>query len=106
LNQITGRLDSRFILTLFFPSLLFWGGLTAVYFAPTGLETALAQWRTENTDIQIMQIILALAWVTFFAYLLSNQLVWLTKQFEGIGIGSLCWAVAWQIGAGNIISKS
>jgi hypothetical protein len=83
LNQITGRLDSRFILTLFFPSLLFWGGLTAVYFAPTGLETALAQWRTQNTDIQIMQIILALAWVTFFAHLLSNQLVWLTKQFEG-----------------------
>lgn len=83
LNQITGRLDSRFILTLFFPSLLFWGGLTAVYFAPTGLETAVTQWRVQNTDLQIIQIIMALAWVTFFAYLLGNQLVWLTKLFEG-----------------------
>lgn len=83
LNQITGKLDSRFILTLFFPSLIFWGGLTVVYFAHSGLETAVTAWRAQNTDIQIMQITITLAWVTFFAYLLSNQLVWLTKQFEG-----------------------
>lgn len=83
LNQITGRLDSRFILTLFFPSLLFWGGITAVYFAPTSLETVVTEWRVQNTDLQTMQIIMTLAWVTFFAYLLGNQLVWLTKLFEG-----------------------
>ena len=84
LNQITGRLDSRFILTLFFPSLVFWGGLIMVYYASlSGLEAAVIDWRAQNTDIQLIQIIIALAWVTFFAYLLSNQLVWLTKQFEG-----------------------
>ncbi|MCA9936795.1 MAG: hypothetical protein KC415_22825 [Anaerolineales bacterium] len=83
LNQITGKLDSRFILTLFFPSLIFWGGLTVVYFAHSGLETAVTTWRAQNADIQIIQIIMALAWVTFFAYLLGNQLTWLTKQFEG-----------------------
>jgi hypothetical protein len=83
LSQITGRLDSRFILTLFFPSLVFWGGLTAVYASTSGLEAAITQWRAQNVDIQLMQIIIALAWVTFFAYLLGNQLIWLTKQFEG-----------------------
>lgn len=83
LNEVTGRLDSRFILTLFFPSLLFWGGLTAVYAADKGLVTLITQWRAQDAGVQLIQIIIALAWVTFFAYLLSNQLVWLTKQFEG-----------------------
>lgn len=83
LNQITGKLDSRFALTLFFPSLIFWVGLSAVYFAPSGVTTAVTTWRAQNADIQTIQIIMALAWVTFFAYLLGNQLVWLTKQFEG-----------------------
>lgn len=83
LSQITGRLDSRFILTLFFPSLMFWGGLTAVYASTSGLEATVTQWRAQNVDLQLMQIIIALAGVTFFAYLLGNQLVWLTKQFEG-----------------------
>lgn len=83
LNEITGRLDSRFILTLFFPSLIFWGGLTVVYAADKGLVTLLNQWGAQDAGLQLTQIIIALAWVTFFAYLLSNQLVWLTKQFEG-----------------------
>ena len=83
LNEVTGRLDSRFMLTLFFPSLLFWGGLTAVFAADKGLAMLLTQWRAQDIGVQLMQIIIALAWVTFFAYLLSNQIVWLTKQFEG-----------------------
>lgn len=83
LNEVTGRLDSRFILTLFFPSLLFWGGLTTVFAADKGLVTLLTQWRAQDAGIQLLQIIIVLAWVTFFAYLLSNQLVWLIKQFEG-----------------------
>jgi hypothetical protein len=83
LGQITERLDARFILTLFFPSLVFWGGLTAVYASASDLEAAITGWQAQNATIQLMQIILALAWVTFFAYFLGNQLVWLTKQFEG-----------------------
>jgi hypothetical protein len=83
LHEVTDRLDSRFILTLFFPSLVFWGGLATVYAADKGLVTLLTQWRAQDAGVQLTQIIIALAWVTFFAYLLSNQLVWLTKQFEG-----------------------
>lgn len=83
LNEITGRLDSRFILTFFFPSLLFWGGLMAVYAADKGLVDLLTQWRAQDAGVQLLQIIIGLAWVTFFAYLLSNQSVWLMKQFEG-----------------------
>lgn len=85
LNEITSRLDARFILTLFLSSLVFWGGLAAVYATDSGLETSLTRWRAQDTDVQLLQVVLALAWVTFFAYLLNNQLVWLTKQFEG------CW---------------
>lgn len=83
LNEVTSRLDSRFILTLFFPSLLFWGGLGVVYATDQGLALALNRWRAQDVGVQVGQIVLALAWVTFFAYLLSNQLIWLTKQFEG-----------------------
>jgi hypothetical protein len=83
LNEITSRLDARFILTRFFPSLVFWGGLAIIYATDTGLDPLLAQWQAQDAAIQWTQIIIALAWVTFFAYLLSNQLVWLTKQFEG-----------------------
>lgn len=83
LNQITGKLDSRFILTLFFPSLIFWGGVTVVYFTVSGLEVAITDWQAQNADIRILQIILVLAWVTFFAYFLGNQLIWITRQFEG-----------------------
>lgn len=83
LNEITSRLNNRLILTLFFPSLIFWGGLLTIYATVTGLTALLTQWIAQESGIQWLQIIIFLAWATFFAYLLSNQLVWLTKQFEG-----------------------
>jgi hypothetical protein len=83
LNAITSRVNARFIMILFFPSLIFWGGLAAIFGTDTGLTVLLGQWRALDTGIQWLLIVIALAWVTFFAFLLSNQLVWLTKQFEG-----------------------
>lgn len=83
LNEVTNRLDSRFILTLFFPSLLFWGSLAIIFANEQGLTSMLTQYRAQDSGVQLMQIIIALSWVIFFAYLLSNQLVWITKQFEG-----------------------
>jgi hypothetical protein len=83
LNEITSRLDTRFVLTRFFPSLVFWGGLAIVYGTDAGLAALLEKWQAQELAIQVMQIIIVLAWITFFAFLLSNQIVWLTKQFEG-----------------------
>lgn len=83
LEELTGRLDSRFILTLFFPSLLFWTGLGVVYSSEQGLQVPLKWWQELGAIPQLLVIIGGLAWVLFFAYLLGNQLLWITGQYEG-----------------------
>jgi hypothetical protein len=83
LKEITGSLDRRFLLTLFFPSLLFWGGLLVLFAMQGDSQALLASWNAQSTEMQWVQIAAAVAWVTFFAVFLSHQLTWLTKQFEG-----------------------
>jgi len=83
LKEVTGALDRRFLLTLFLPSLLFWGALLAVFSPREGSDALLAGWSTPSTELQWLQIAAAVAWVTFFAYVLSSQTTWLTRQFEG-----------------------
>jgi hypothetical protein len=83
LNEITSYLDRRFVFTFLFPSLLFWSGLLGI-FALNNDPTALwATWDKQTGTNKIIQIAAALAWVTFFAYMVANQLIWLTRQFEG-----------------------
>jgi hypothetical protein len=83
LKEITGSLDRRFLLTLFLPSLLFWGGLLAVFALVTGARDLLASWNAQSAEMQWIEIAAAVAWITFFAYVLSHRLTSLTRQFEG-----------------------
>lgn len=83
LNEVTGYLDRRFVLSLLFPSIVFWGGLALVFSTPVGLERAISMWLLQNGTIQILEIIGVVAWLVFFASLLNNQLVWITRQYEG-----------------------
>lgn len=83
LNEVTGYLDRRFVLSLLFPSIIFWGGLVLVFTTPVGLERAISEWSLQNVTVQILVIIGIVAWLVFFASLLNNQLVWITRQYEG-----------------------
>jgi hypothetical protein len=83
LNEITGYLDRRFVFTFLFPSLLFWGGLLGVFALNNDPGALWSAWDQQAAVNKIIQIVAALAWVTFFAYLVANQLSWITRQFEG-----------------------
>jgi hypothetical protein len=83
LNAITSYLDRRFVITFLFPSLLFWSGLLGVVALNNNPTALWATWDQQTGTNQIIQIVAALAWVTFFAYFVANQLTWLTQQFEG-----------------------
>lgn len=83
LKEITGALDRRFVLTLFFPSLLFWAALLVVYAATGDMDALVTSWRTQSTERRALQIVGAVAWVLFFSYMLWHQVLWITRQFEG-----------------------
>lgn len=83
LKEITDYLDRRFVFTFLFPSLLFWGGLLGVYAWKNNPVTLWTNWDAQTATAKWIQVVVALAWVTFFAYLVANQFTWLTRQFEG-----------------------
>ena len=83
LNGIAGYLDKRFILSIFLPSLVFWvlvGGLVAIARGPAEI---IEVWGKQSAEVQVLLLILLIAWVTFFAYLLANYLTPLTRLYEG-----------------------
>jgi hypothetical protein len=83
LKEITGSLDERFALTLFFPSLLFWGALVAVFMLAGDTAGMVAAWNAQVTAMKWLQTAAGLIWVAFFAHLLSHWTTWLTRQYEG-----------------------
>jgi flagella basal body P-ring formation protein FlgA len=82
LTQITTYVNKRLILTYFFPSLFFWGGLLAIY-QGDGFAGAIERWREQPADVQLLMLALALAWVTFFALLLAANGNGMIRQFQG-----------------------
>jgi len=83
LKEITGYLDKRFVLSIFFPSLTFWGLALVLVVITQGSAQTLKAWGRQPTEVRAFLIILFLAWVTFFAYLLANHLTALTRLYEG-----------------------
>jgi Flp pilus assembly protein CpaB len=83
LKEVTGALDRRFVLTLFFPSLLFWAGLFLVYASTDDVAGLIAAWGKQSVELRTVEVVAAVVWVAFFSYVLSNQALWLTQQFEG-----------------------
>jgi hypothetical protein len=83
LNGIASYLDKRFILSIFLPSLVFWalvGGLVTI---ARGSAETVKVWSSQPAEVQVFLLILFMAWVTFFAYLLANHLTSLTRLYEG-----------------------
>ena len=81
-KEITDYLDRRFILALFFPCLFFWSALLTVYLY-VNKPDILNYWQGLDTEIKVILIAAALIWVTFFSFVLANQIPWITSLYEG-----------------------
>jgi hypothetical protein len=80
---LLGLLDRRFVLSAWLPAMLLWGGLGALVVTGIGWPTAVHWWLTRPGQFQATLLVLALAWITFCAYLLAA----LVPVFIRIGEG-------------------
>lgn len=85
LKEVTGLLERRFLLNVFFPSLIFWGLLTIVGFAGTGWNlTKVAQiWNQQDITFKTIQIVAFLSLVMFFSGILNSQINVIVRFYEG-----------------------
>ena len=82
-KQLSDYFDRRWMLASFFPSLAFWSGNLIFAIAVIGLDNAIALWKNLGADLQVVASFSALVWMAFFAVLLSNFDIALTRLFEG-----------------------
>jgi hypothetical protein len=83
-NEVTGILDRRFLMTAFFPSLIFWGLLIVLMVSmQENLFQAAQRWDEQESFFKTLQIIGFFAWVTFFANMVSSQLPAILRFYEG-----------------------
>jgi hypothetical protein len=68
---LLGLFGRRFLITAWLPSLLYWGGFGSLVITGTGWRQATSWWLRQPTEFKVVLAALALAWVTFFAYLLA-----------------------------------
>jgi hypothetical protein len=84
LKEVTGVLDRRFLLNVFFPSLVFWGLLVVVLVSGQGdLAVAAQAWDEQGVTLKALEIVGFIAWATFFAGILSSQLTAILRLYEG-----------------------
>lgn len=85
LSTITGTLDKRFIMSIFFPCLVFLGLFTSlsVYMLTGDLVQTVKNLTNLNAEIQGGAIILFLAITTFCAYFLAGSITPLLRLYEG-----------------------
>ncbi len=84
LKEVTGALDRRFLMTVFFPSLIFWGLLIVLMVSmQENLFQAAQKWDKQEPFFKTLQIIGFIAWVTFFANMVSSQLPAILRFYEG-----------------------
>lgn len=83
-DKLSGFFDRRFILNAFLPSLIFWGLLIAAILAGQHHLAADAKaWDAQDANFKAMETVGFLAWITFFAALLSSQSSTLLRWHEG-----------------------
>jgi len=83
LAGLGGYFDKRWLLSMFFPSLAFWGMLLLVVAVVRGLNASLLFWNNQPAKLQTVSLVVGLSGVAFFAYVLSNFQTELTRFFEG-----------------------
>jgi hypothetical protein len=88
---LLGLLDRRFVLSAWLPALLLWGGLGALAVTGVGWPHAARWWLHQPGQFQVTLLAIALAWVTFCAYLLAALVPALIRAGEGYWPRWLSW---------------
>ena len=83
LAQITGYFGKPFLMSVFFPSLLFWMLNLALGVLSIGLDDVLEQWGQLEGQVQGFLTAASLIWVLFTAYVLHIFMGELTRFYEG-----------------------
>lgn len=84
LQEVRGYLGKGFLLSVFIPTLIFASAHAAIYLELSlGLGVAWRRWATFSTEAKAMLILAALISLTFFAYVIHNLQLGITRLFEG-----------------------
>lgn len=82
-EKFSGLLDQRFILSVWVPCLFFWLTLWCLVVIWAGASVVLGWWQLQPVELQVMLVVLLLAWITFFARLLLSTLDSIIRVYEG-----------------------
>jgi hypothetical protein len=80
---LLGLLDRRLVLTAWLPAMLCWGGLGALIVTGAGWASAVHWWLRQPAQFQVTLLVIALAWVTFSAYLVAAMIPVFVRVGEG-----------------------
>ena len=83
LGKVAGYLDKRLVLTVLFPTLVFWSALAWLIGGHIGWQQVLNWWKGLAVEQQVLLAVAAVAGVIFFASAVSINIGWLTRLFEG-----------------------
>jgi hypothetical protein len=92
---LLGLLDRRFVLSAWLPAMLLLGGLGALVVTGIGWSTSVHWWLTRPGQFQVVLFVLALAWVTFCAYLIAALVPAFIRIGEGYWPRWLSWLAGW-----------
>jgi hypothetical protein len=97
-DKAAGLLDKRFVLNLLLPTLAFCGGLALLATRGTHWSSWAAWWTQHSGFEQVLLIGAAIAGLFVLAFLLSSQVVALTRLWEGYWPrGRDAWPATWRI---------
>ena len=82
-SGLMGLFGRRFLITAWLPSLLYWGGFGSLVITGIGWHRATGWWLRQPTEFKVVLAGLALAWITFFAYLLAAWIPLAIRLGEG-----------------------
>ena len=83
LKELGGYFDRHWLLSVFFPSLGFWAAGLLIFAIVKGPDSAISWWQTQTAIAQMVLLAGALAFVAFFAFLLSNFQTAIIRLYEG-----------------------
>ncbi len=88
LKEVTGLLDRRFLLNVFFPCLVFCGLLMVVGVVGSGedLLKIAAAWSKQEAGVQILQVVGFLSIITVFSGIIDSQLPAIIRFYEGYSL--------------------
>lgn len=86
LSTVTGQLDRRFLLNAFFSVGVVLLALAAVVISSfTSFASAATWWTGQESIVQVLLAIASVAVVFVLANALANNMLWITRRFEGYG---------------------